>query len=588
MNLLAALIVTVLSAADEAAPDWRDLRNGLEIPSEGYCDQPYVVTTQDGHWVCVMTTGPGEEGGEQQHVVSTISTDQGQSWGPLVDIEPQGPPEASWAMPLVVPGGRIYVFYVYNTENRRAVEASTDYARKRVDTLGDYVFKYSDDGGQGWSADRYPVPVRAFDIDRANGQADGLRIFWGVGKPLISGDAVYIGLSKIGALGEGFIEKSEGVFLKSTNILSESDPAKILWETLPDGDVGLRAPEGPIAEEHNLTALSDGTLYCTYRTTQGYPCHAYSSDGGHSWTPPAYMAYAPDGALVKHPRAANFVRRFSNGKYLYWFHNHGGKDYHGRNPVWVAGGIERNGAIHWTQPEILLYDANTVTRMSYPDFIEQDGRYWVTETQKSVARVHEIPAAFLDALWGQFDRAAITKEGQMTAYPGNLIRPGAYLPLPRYPKFGPADSLTLDLTIAFPEDPPAGRVLELKRKGGVALAIGYGGGGSIIAELDSGAAEARFSSEPGVIKPGTVQHVAVIIDRPAGILSFVVDGRLLDGGNTAVQGWFRVPAALGEFTMDRLFRLAGEFAGSLELMRVYERALTTTEVIGNHRAAATN
>ena len=39
--------------------------------------------------------------------------------------------------------------------------------------------------------------------------------------------------------------------------------------------------------------------------------------------------------------------------------------------------------------------------MSYPDLIEQDGRYWITETQKTVARVHEIDKTLLEGLWQQ-------------------------------------------------------------------------------------------------------------------------------------------------------------------------------------------
>ena len=42
--------------------DWRDIRNGNVIPSNHYCDQPYVVITDDGGWLCCITTGSGVEG----------------------------------------------------------------------------------------------------------------------------------------------------------------------------------------------------------------------------------------------------------------------------------------------------------------------------------------------------------------------------------------------------------------------------------------------------------------------------------------------------------------------------------------------
>ncbi|MCF7974163.1 MAG: glycoside hydrolase [Phycisphaerae bacterium] len=116
-----------------------DIAAGWEIPSEGYCDQPYEVTLADGTWVCTMTTGTGHEGQTGQHIVSCRSRDRGKTWSPLVDIEPADGPEASWVMPYLTGYGRVYVFYTYNARNMREVIASTEYARKRVDTLGEFA-----------------------------------------------------------------------------------------------------------------------------------------------------------------------------------------------------------------------------------------------------------------------------------------------------------------------------------------------------------------------------------------------------------------------------------------------------------------
>ena len=59
---------------------------------------------------------------------------------------------------------------------------------------------------------------------------------------------------------------------------------------------------------------------------------------------------------------------------------------------WAAKSEEGpNGMIiEWSQPEILLYDDDPLTRMSYPDLVEDQDRYYITETQKDIARVHEI------------------------------------------------------------------------------------------------------------------------------------------------------------------------------------------------------
>lgn len=391
--------------------DPRNIAAGHEIPSEGYCDQPYVVKTREGAWLCVVSTGRGAEGDRGQHIVATRSADCGRTWSPPVDIEPADGPEASWAMPLATPAGRVYVFYTYNAANLREVVADDPPYRgglcRRVDSLGEYAFKYSDDGGLTWSRDRHFIPVREMAIDRRNPYAGRVRFFWGVGKPIIHAGSVFFGFSKVGGFGKGFFTRTECCFMRSDNILTATDPARIEWQTLPDGDDGLRSPEGPIAEEANLTALSDGSLFCTYRTVTGHPCHAYSRDGGHTWTPPEFMTFRPGGPRVNNPRAANFVRRLERGRYagryIYWFHNHRGQGYKGRNPAWLLGGVERDSAagrvIHWGRPEVVLYADDIETRISYPDFVEDDGRLYITETQKHTARVHEVPDWLLRRLW---------------------------------------------------------------------------------------------------------------------------------------------------------------------------------------------
>lgn len=388
-----------------------DITTGFEIPSEGYCDQPYVVKLADGTWLCTMTTGEGHEGKRGQHIVSCRSSDRGKTWEPHVDIEPADGPEASWAVPYLTEFGRVYVFYTYNAKNLREVIASTEYARKRVDTLGEYAFKYSDDGGKTWSTRRWFIPTRETAIDRRNPYQGKVRFFWGVGKPIRHRGALYLSFTKVERFGENFIEASESWFLRCENIDRQRDPDQLSWETLPEGDDGLTSPAGPIASEPNLTSLSDGSLFCTYRTVAGHPCHAYSRDDGKTWTPSAFMTYGPQGKLVDHPRAANFVRKLSAGpyagRYIYWFHNNSIPGWDGRNPAYLLGGLEVDTAdgkqIQWGDPVAVLYDQNRKTRISYPDFIWDDGLY-ITETQKSIARVHHIPDDLVRSLWNVGDK----------------------------------------------------------------------------------------------------------------------------------------------------------------------------------------
>jgi hypothetical protein len=54
--------------------------------------------------------------------------------------------------------------------------------------------------------------------------------------------------------------------------------------------------------------------------------------------------------------------------------------------------------IHWGRPEVVLYSTEFAAPIGYPDFIEQGDRLFITETQKTVARVHEVPAWVLERL----------------------------------------------------------------------------------------------------------------------------------------------------------------------------------------------
>lgn len=594
--LLAGLVIAGFASGQEvgdiaaaSGDDWRCIDNGREIPSQGYADQPYVVVLQDGTWVCVLTTGPGQEGDLRQHIVSTRSTDQGATWSPLVDIEPSGPPEASWVMPLLVPSGRIYAFYVYNSDNVREVKGSSGQLFKRVDTLGKYFFKYSDDGGQSWSAERYEVPIREFACDRENVYGGAIRFFWGVGKPIIHDGVAYIGLSKVGALGQGFLEESEGIFLRSDTVVSEPDVTKIRWETLPDGDVGLKAPKGPIAEEQNLVALSDGSLYCTYRTTEGHPCHAYSRNGGHTWdNVPQYMTYAPGGRVVKHPRAANFVWKCANGKYLYWFHNHGGQSYEGRNPVWLSGGVEKDGFIHWSQPEIVLYADEPKTRMSYPCLVEDKGKYFLTETQKTIARVHEIDSTLLDGLWNQDNVAEVSPSELVPSVQGKQCGAGNTYPLPPLRSLTKGGGFTVELWVTF-DELSAGQVLvDWQTKETSAFALTTTEEGTVALLLDDGTRRAAWDCDPGLLKPQTLHHIVAIVDGGPKIITFLVDGWLCDGGTSRMQGWGRFDAQLdpriGTGQSEGVLRVAPSLRGELKALRYYGRPLRTSEAIGNWRA----
>lgn len=570
----------VAGAADvqvRAPRDWRDIRNGDEIPSEGYCDQPYVVVAKDGNWLCTMTTGPGEEGEGGQHVVSTISRDHGKTWSSHVDIEAGDGPEASWAMPLATPSGRVYAFYVYNGGN---VHTLGEREGIRADTLGWYCYRYTDDRGLTWSRERYRLPMRLTDVDRGNDWQGEVQIFWGIGKPIAFGESAMFAFTKIGRY---MLEESEGWFFRSDNVLSEEDPDKIAWELLPEGGRGLRNPAfGSIQSEQNLIPLDGGGLYCMYRTTTGHPCHAYSRDGGRTWSLPEHATYTPGGKKMKTPRACPRIWKTRNGKFLFWFHNHGGKDFHGRNPAWISGGLDINGHIHWSQPEILLYhpdmgDAGEGrrggVRMSYPDLVEQDGRYWVTETQKTVARVHEIDAALFEGLWNQGSIKRVTEDGLLLS-----AKAGQQPSMPKLPGLAGLGGFTLELWTGLEGLAPGRTLLDTRDENGKGIALTMAAEGAVRLDMSDGEIHAEWTSDK--VPPGPHHHVAVIVDGGPRIITFVIDGTLCDGGEERQYGWGCFPARLDDVNGCAAIALDP----AVELLRVYGRYLRTSEAVANFHA----
>lgn len=546
--------------------DPRNIRNGQILPDEDYCDQPYVVKTRDGAWLCVMTTGSKHEGSSGQHVVAIRSKDHGRTWSKPVDIEPVTGPVASWGMPLVTGFGRVYVFYSYNGER---------ISGRRADMLGWYCFRYSDDNGVSWSA-RHRLPLRKTAVDRGNDWQGKVQIFWGIGKPIVVGETAIFALTKIGRY---MLDQSEGWFFRSTNVMTEQDVANVRWELLPDGDEGLRAKEhGSIQSEQNLVSLANGDLYCMYRTMMGYPCHAYSRDGGRTWTPPTAATFTPDGRRFKHPRACPRLWKTNAGRYLFWFHNNGNKDWSPgtRNPCWLVGGVERDGFIHWSQPEIVLYDPDELVRISYPDLIEEHGRYWITETQKSVARVHEIDPALLKGLWSQGEVTEVDATGLTDAHKPVLTDVDA------------GGGFTLDLEFV------AGAVSEtrtLLRSASGDLGISLvAEDGAVTLCARTGESEVSWSCDADLLREGKRHHVVVVVDGGPSIVTWIVDGVLCDGGNQRIRGWqrFRSAAAKRSPLGEAVRAVSGrplERDESVRALRVYARSLRTSEAIASYTAS---
>jgi hypothetical protein len=578
--------------------DWRQVETGLEIPKQNYCDQPYVVVTGDGNWLCALTTGPGLESKPGQHVVATVSADQGHTWSSLIDIEPSSDQMTSWVTLFKVPsqypmGGRVYAIYNYQSKPEATQHG------------GWLCYRYSDDHGRTWSDNRYRIPIRSTKRDRENVTGGQVQFFWCIDKPVSTERGVYLGIPK---LRSGVpITGGESWVIHSDNLLSEPDPAKIRWQLLPEGEEGIHSPDlGDVQEEQNIEVLSDGSLYMVLRTEIGVVAHTISRDGGRTWTIPQPITY-PDGRSLRNPRACPKIWKASNGRFLLWFHNNGAAGWGNsavRNPVWLSGGVEADGDIAWSQPELLLYSQDPTLRgMSYPDFIEQDGRIWVSETEKMTARVHEIDSALLDALWSQMTASTVTRDGLLLET--GSLSPGDRIEIPKLPSLQ-AGGFTVEMWLELEESTPNQTVMSsygdrrrgfqitTRPDGALRLEIRDARQRHWFDVLDGPHPEDnvrslrtfQWDTDPGSITAGTPHHVAFIVDGLANIVSVVVDGRLCDGGDARIQGWSRLNPWFDEINDEGVCRVGEASDARVLRFRLYAGHLATSEVIGNWRAGA--
>lgn len=563
----------ILGTAGAAAQDARNIAHGREIPSMGYADMPLVVMLNDGAWLCTLTTGPGEEGAHGQTIASTVSRDRGQTWSDLVFIEPsvnEPGHESSWAVPFHVAHqgepdiGRVYVFYVHNGDRITEAPGMPEATRHRVDMLGWLMYRWSDDGGSTWLGPRrIEIPVTWADLNNTFGGT--VQMFWGIDEPVVSEGEVLLAFTKIR---RHLVGSTEGWVLASDNLLKQSDPTLHNWQMLSSGNTG--APEtwrGLRSEtyfagtqaEHDLTALTKpGHLLMLNRTDKGLVSESWSKDNGRTWTEPAPARYA-DGSLIRHPRANVKIWTIKPGTYLLWHHNHGGTSFQDRNPAWLSVGIEKDGRILWSQPEIVLYDPDPDVRISYPDLIIENGSFSLTETQKSVARVHPLSSDLVRGLFAQFDAE--------TEPPADALTSAQQVSLSQGEGFS--------IALRVPREALADGQLVAQDAAHKAWAIRGIDGDRIQIELATGNDIFRWTSGPIPSTSDDAHDIVIIIDGGPSIMTIIADGKLQDGSGERQFGWARLPESLDTFTL---------MPGDSGDVQIFARALTTSEACAWTRA----
>ena len=302
------LPLLLLGAAASGGGDPRDLHSAVRIGEWSYCDQSYCVALRHGAqplWLCTITvSSTGLEGQAGMHVVSVRSTDLGSTWSAPVALERSNISNVYSTVVGPTAFGRVYAVYNANVGGLRP-----SLVGGRVDTMGDFYMRWSDDGGVSWSAERLLVPYRTTAVDRGNcfpghPEVNGsVKMMWTVDQAKIREGTAYFAFTKIGTYPQGPPE--EGFVLASSNILTERDANAVRWSLLPDGDHGL-APVtlggGPscafpardkacVAEEFHIVPLFETAgHFAVFRTTQGYlgATHTRDATARRGWVTAHY------------------------------------------------------------------------------------------------------------------------------------------------------------------------------------------------------------------------------------------------------------------------------------------------------------
>jgi hypothetical protein len=568
-GMLDEVSVTLKPFQDVQTDDPRNIANGIKIThNELYVDQPLIVVTPKGTWVCCQTVAPGGEGSRGQHIVAVRSTDGGKTWGSVIDIE-TGKDGGGYVTPLITPSGRIYAFYCppHSKDKPPATEEIQNY----------FCYKYSDDEGLTWSK-RYWLPIRstAWNLQREAVKSKIGLWCWCIAKPVIEGNDVFFPFAITGGVdgnGAGWIAHSD-------NILTENEPEKIHWEILPEGTEGIRNPDfTSTQEEHCLLPLNQKDAFvCVYRTRLGFPAISYSNDRCRTWSLPQKMTYI-NGRVISHPRACPMIWKCQNGKYLFWQHNNSHKSFENRNPVWVSGGIERNGKIYWSQPDILLYADDAAMRMSYPDLIEYKGEYWISETEKELPRIHKIDNRFLDDIWKRVENDLDRKITPISQQ-GLVLETAA--PKAAFPKTAAALTKTGGLTLDFELNSKGlekGTILLDNRSAtGNGIAVVVDSDNSLrfeVSGIDNRGRQENISwkSDPLPLK-NEKQRISIVIDNNARIVIFFTDGQINDGNHLRDLGWGRFWLAPKDISGTGEIKIHP----SVKNLRIYNRYLHAFEM----------
>ncbi len=613
--------------------DPRNVRSGSVVHDiGGYYDGQSLASTPS----CLSLVYHhchNHEGGPGLRLYHCTSADDGRTWTDPTPIEESLTSPSHDGYQLVHPTNHntVYLIYGFNeghihhTSSSSAANAHVDLPRGDMQLEEGFRLKVSTDGGRTYPKERHTIPVRRTAIDDANPWGGKTIGAFHCDKPIVIGESVYFAFQKTPE-GGGETPNAEVFIMSSPDLLTQKDPSKATWLTLPEGPRGLQWPSRlNLGEEpHVLPVTSPRHLQCIWRTEVGVIASSTSRDGGATFSPPSPLAYTPGGYPVKNPRGSLTPHRFPDGRVLLIFYNNSHTEregYCGRRYYFYTLGTPTSSGFVWSQPELALWwdgeslddrpgwnaDWAIVDGPGYCDFCElPGGTLAFVESNKLTLRMHKVDPRVLHYLGvqGELSELPLDPAVRLRSPSGRVRSMG----LPDLQSRGGGYSIVVRMTCPTGVGP--GEVLLDSRevvtkaldeeetgdyvtKGYTLATEGRGPGGiQLCLTLYDGRGMCRARTD-GVRWDGSETTVTFIVDAGPRIVTAVAGGRLCDGGDTAPEGWTVVDPKFGAaggasvvFKPDATYRRphAGPFKGEILDFIIYDRPLLTTEAIGAGRA----
>ena len=387
------------------------------------------------------------------------------------------------------------------------------------------------------------------------------------------------------------------------------------------------------AEFHVLAINEETQLYMIFRNTLGYVGEVYSqiNNWAAEWGETSFCKYAQpswtkdvQGNMLKNPRGPISPVQQPNGMILMTYDNTemltafaAVAPVSDRNMIWLTAGKENEmGEIRWTQPELALYDRERTKWHGYADVItSHEGLVFISETYKgppeSEARTHQVPKDLLDSLYGQLTNFEICQVGLVGQF-DNSHRDVGLFALPSnidafnfmaYPKErygftfdtrvtgGEAEELLVKMNnfIGGSFEVPT-MLVDGRDEDGVGVTVTqYLNGTAEVSMVDGNGMFEAFQTDPtcsAQLSTKGVHQLALTVDGGPKLITWMVDGKLCDGGkidrSVYVDNEWPNGHSLFDPRMGDVSGVRGFVVGdSVESGRFYDKVLFVSELIGN-------